>query len=307
MEKTTYGGWRNCYRLTNDLIDLVVTADVGPRVIRFGFVDRANQFWEDPDLLGRTGGDEWVNYGGHRLWHAPEARPRTYAPDNGPVRVEERDGVARFTQPVEPTTGIQKSLKIQLDPDAARVEVTHRLRNTNLWPVTLAPWALSVMAPGGIGILPLPPRGAHEENLEPNTRLTLWAYTDMRDPRWTWGTRYVLLRQDPESETAQKAGTFAPQGWVAYARAGALFVTTVTPVPGAAYPDLGANVELFTNADMLEVETLGPLATVAPDGEVSYIETWHLFDDVPQPETEEDVVADVELLVVPLVTGSASA
>ncbi|MFW6136159.1 MAG: hypothetical protein ACOC7N_04995 [Chloroflexota bacterium] len=306
MDKSSYKGWQRCYRLANDLVDLVVTAHVGPRIIRFGFVDGENQFWQDPDLLGCTGGEGWVNYGGHRLWHAPEARPRTYAPDNDPVQVDDRDGTAHFVQPVEPNTGIQKTMEVHLHPDAARVDVTHRLRNTNLWPVTLAPWAISVMAPGGTGILPLPPRGAHPQNLQPNTRLSLWAYTDMQDPRWTWGTRFVLLRQDPRAATAQKAGTYAPQGWAAYARAGTLFVTTVTPVPGADYPDLGVNVELFTNSDMLEVETLGPLVKLEPGGDVSHVETWHLFDGLPRPETDEDVVAHVEPLVAPLVAGHSS-
>jgi hypothetical protein len=300
VERIAYSGWQRCYRLTNDLVDLIITADVGPRVIRFGFRDGDNQFWEDPDLLGRTGGGEWVNYGGHRLWHAPEAQPRTYAPDNGPVRVEERDGVGHFIQPVEPSTGIQKSMEIELDPDVARVRVTHRLRNTNLWPVTLAPWALSVMAPGGTGILPLPPRGTHAEQLQPNTRLTLWAYTDMSDPRWSWATRYVLLRQDAQADTPQKVGSYVPQGWVGYARANALFVTVFTPAPRVDYPDMGANAELFTNSHMLEVETLGPLAEVAPEAQVSHVETWHLFEGVPQPETEGDVVAQVEPLVASL-------
>ncbi len=158
------------------------------------------------------------------------------------------------------------------------------------------------MAHGGIGVLPLPPRGAHAENLQPNTWLILWAYTDMRDPRWVWGTRYVLRHQDPGAETEQKAGTYAPQGWAAYARAGTLFVAAVTPVPDADYPDLGANVELFTNSQMLEVETLGPLAELAPEAEAIHVETWHLFDGVPTPETEKDVEAHVEPLVPPLLT-----
>lgn len=296
MEKITYRGWQRCYRLSNQVVDLIITADVGPRVIRFGFVDGENQFWEDPELLGSSGGDEWVNYGGHRLWHAPEARPRTYAPDNAPVQVEEREGVTRFIQPVEPSTGIQKVLDICLGA-GTEVRVVHWLRNKNLWPVTLAPWALSVMAPGGTGIVPLPPRGSHAENLLPNTGLILWAYTDMRDRRWTWGTHYVLLRQDRQAETVQKVATYAPQGWLGYARAGNLFVTTFTPVHGADYPDLGANVELFTNPDMLELETLGPLTELAPHGEVSHVETWHLFEGVPRPETDEDVAAHVEPLL----------
>ena len=40
MEKIKYAGWENCYRLDNGRIELVITGDVGPRVIRFGFIDR---------------------------------------------------------------------------------------------------------------------------------------------------------------------------------------------------------------------------------------------------------------------------
>ena len=99
MEKIVYTGWPNCYRLANGLVELVVTTDVGPRVIRFGFVGGANVFKEYDAMLGLTGGDEWRIYGGHRLWHAPEGKPRTYCPDNGPVQIEEHPGFVRLIQP----------------------------------------------------------------------------------------------------------------------------------------------------------------------------------------------------------------
>ena len=38
VEKTGYNGWQNCYRVSNGQIELIVTGDVGPRIIRFGFV-----------------------------------------------------------------------------------------------------------------------------------------------------------------------------------------------------------------------------------------------------------------------------
>ncbi len=44
VEKTAYKGWQNCYRVTNGKIELIVTGDVGPRVIRFGFVGRPEPF-----------------------------------------------------------------------------------------------------------------------------------------------------------------------------------------------------------------------------------------------------------------------
>ena len=37
QEKVSYGGWPNCVRLNNGKVELIITTDVGPRVIRFGF------------------------------------------------------------------------------------------------------------------------------------------------------------------------------------------------------------------------------------------------------------------------------
>ena len=272
MEKVAYAGWENCWRLANGTVELIVTADVGPRIMRFGF----------------EGGEN-----GHRLWHAPEEKPRTYFPDNVPVEVEETDGVARVRPPVETTTGIAKEIDIRLDPDSARVEVTHRLRNTNLWAVRLAPWALSVMAEGGRAVIPLPPRGSHEENLLPANSMTMWAYTDMADARWRWGRKYVMLAQDPAATVPQKAGFMVPDGWAAYANAGRLLVKRFPFDARATYPDMGCNVEAFTNADFLELETLGPLVGLPPGGSVEHVEHWFLFEDVPVPETDDDVDRDV--------------
>ncbi len=292
-EQIEYAGWPNCYRLASERAELVVTADVGPRVIRFALAGDENVFKEYPEQLGSTGGDEWRIYGGHRLWHAPEAMPRTYAPDNGPVAVEPRGDALRLVQPVEATTGIQKELDVSLAADEARATVTHRLRNTNLWPLEVAPWAVSVMAPGGVAVVPLPPRRRHEESLVPANTLALWAYTDMTDARWTWGARFVLLRQQPGAPVPQKAGLSVPEGWAAYARDGRLFVKAFDYVAGGRYPDLGSNVEAFTNAEMLELETLAPLSTVPPGGEVEYTERWALFASVPPPASDGEVEWDV--------------
>jgi hypothetical protein len=37
VEKTDYKGWPNSYRVSNGEIELIVTSEVGPRIIRFGF------------------------------------------------------------------------------------------------------------------------------------------------------------------------------------------------------------------------------------------------------------------------------
>lgn len=289
MELISYRGWPNCLRFSNELVDLIVTTDIGPRIIRYGFLDEENEFAEVPEDMGKRGGDEWRIYGGHRLWHAPEHSQRTYIPDNQPVRYEDHGEFVRLVQPVEPGTGIQKEIDIRLSAVNAHARITQRLRNLGLWDVRLAVWGLSVMAPGGTAVLPLPPRGSHPENLTPVNSLTFWAYTDMSDPRWVWGRQFIMLRQDPLIKVPQKLGGLIPAGWAAYARRSHLFIKKFDFDPQGEYPDFGSNVELFTNEWMLEVESLGPLTTVPPGEAVEHIEDWYLFREVPTPHNDTQV------------------
>jgi hypothetical protein len=66
-------------------------------------------------------------------------------------------------------------------------------------------------------------------------------------------------------------------GWAAFARDGDLFVKRFAYDPKAAYADLGANTEVYTSGDMLELETLGPLGKIAPGASAEHVEQWHLF------------------------------
>jgi len=302
IEKVNYRGWPNCCRLANGTVELILTTDVGPRVIRFGFIGADNVFQEFPDQVGQTGGDQWRIFGGHRLWHAPEIAPRSYQPDNEPVQLEQYGDFIRVIQPVEKLTGIQKEVDIRLAPDRPAVQVTHRLRNRGAWPMELAPWALSVMAPGGTCVFPIPPRGSHAGNLLPTNVLTLWAYTDLSDPRWTFGRQYVLLRQDPQANGPQKIGAAVPDGWAGYVRDGVFFLKQFPHQAGATYPDFGCSFETFTNADMIEVESLGPLARLEVGATVEHVEHWFLFRDVPTPQTD----ADVERHLLPHVRGAVT-
>jgi hypothetical protein len=292
IENITYLSW-NCVRLSNRVIDLVITQDIGPRIIRFGFVGGANEFKEYKELAGLKGGDEWRIYGGHRLWHAPEIKPRTYFPDNFPVKIEKMGEFVRVTPPEETSNGIQKTLDIQIVGETSQVQVTHRLTNTGVWPIQLAVWCLSVMDSGGVAIIPVPPRGSHTEFLLPTHSMTMWAYTNTADPRWTWGEKFILLRHSPKDQWPQKFGMSVPDGWAAYAHGGRLFLKQAAFIPGASYPDNGCSMEFFTNPDMLEVESLSPMLTLEPGQSAEQAETWTLFKDVPQPNSEADVIAHI--------------
>jgi hypothetical protein len=308
IEKISWRGWKDVFRISNDTVQVLVLADVGPRIIGYGFNEDDNVLHEIASDAGLTGGGDFRLYGGHRLWVSPEVK-RTYFPDNRPVAVEQRDDRILFTAPVEdsaPGTNLQKHVEVQLPSRGSSLQLTHRVINLDKRPTELAPWTPTMLRAGGRAILPLPPRAAmdtdHYLSVGP---LTLWSFTDLADPRWRLGTEFMQLTQSTTLVgrfQEQMAGIFNPWGWGAYFVAGTLFVKRAPVMNVSAYPDFGCNFEVFTNCEFLELETLGPKVVLKPGEQVTHDESWQLFADVPAGE-DEDWVRSV---IVPLVKRQTS-
>ena len=279
VEKIPYAGWPNCYRLSNGEVELIVTSDVGPRIIRYGFEGGQNFFVELEEDLGKTGGDNWRLYGGSRLWVGPEDPVYSYGADNDPVQVEISGNRLTARAPVE-HTGVQKAIAVELSDEGSAVRVVYTLANRTIWPLRIATWVLTMMAPGGAGITTLPPRGTHPEVLAPTNPLVVFAFTNMADPRWTWLEKYIVLRQDPQNADPEKIGLFNPATRGAYLLNGELFVKKFAASPEEEYPDMGASYETFTNERFLEIETLGPLRTLQPGESIDHVEEWSLHRPV---------------------------
>jgi hypothetical protein len=290
VDKTEYAGWRNCYRVSNGEIELIVTGDVGPRIIRFGFVGGQNVFKEFAAQLGKSGEQKFQLRGGDRVWKAPEDAIATWAPDNVAVEIQVTANGLIAREPVEPLTGLQKEIEVGMADSGATVTVSHRITNHSLFPLEFAPWALSMMAQGGVAVSGFPPRGRHPVNLEATNPLVMWAYTNLADPRWQFTKKYLILRQDANNSEAQKLGLFNADTWAAYLLGNEAFIKRTTADPSKTYPDFGCSFETFTNAEFLELETLGPMTKVAPGKMVEQVEHWGLFRGVAIKALTDDVL-----------------
>src|SRR5262245_22294020 len=75
VEKVTCINLPNCYKLANGEVEVVVTTDIGPRVMRYGLVGGDNILGEVPGSMAEKDKNTWQSWGGHRLWIAPEGQP----------------------------------------------------------------------------------------------------------------------------------------------------------------------------------------------------------------------------------------
>lgn len=290
VEKSEYKGWKNCYRVTNGEIEAIVTADIGPRIIRFAFVGGQNLFKEFSDQLGKGGEEKFQLRGGHRVWKAPEDPIATWAPDNVPVEIQVTPTGLIAREPTEPLTKLQKEIELRMAESGAQMTVINRITNHGLFPLQFSAWALTMMAPGGVAVSGFPPRGKHPIHLEATNPLVMWAYTNLADPRWKFSKKYLTLRQDPNNPDAQKLGMFNPDTWGAYLLNGEAFLKRTKPEHTKTYPDFGCSFETFTNNEFLEIETLGPMTDVHPGQTVEHAENWALFRSVtPNSLTDEEL------------------
>jgi len=303
VEKTEYKGWKNCYRVTNGEVDLIVTGDVGPRIIHFGFVGGQNLFKEFPDQMGKTGEEKFQLRGGDRVWKAPEDPVATWAPDNLSVDVQVTPTGLIAREPIEPLTKLQKEIEVSMESSGTTVKVSHRITNHSLFPLELSAWALTMMAPGGVAVAGFPPRGHHPANLEATNPLVMWAYTNLADPRLKFTRKYLTLRQDPKNNEPQKLGMSNPDTWVAYLLNGEAFLKRTKPDLSKTYPDFGCSFETFTNQDFLEIETLGPMTKLSQGQTVELVEHWTLLHDVKVNELTDE---ELDRAVLPLLKNSGA-
>jgi hypothetical protein len=294
MEIVPFLGWNRCARLVCNDVEMIVTLEVGPRILRYGFIDGPNLFHVLEDDAGKTGGDEYRFYGGHRLWIAPEDPPRTMQPDNEPVEYTVEENTHIFTGQPD-TFHMQKQLRITVDEAIGRFVLEHQVHNRSPYEVELAAWSPTQCTSGTV-LFPQAPFQPHTERLLPTRPLAMWGYTKIGDPRWTWGDKVVRLRQD-SAMSPQKVGTLVEQGYAACALHDSVFLKRFPFEPGADYPDFNSNFETFTNESMIEIESLGPLTLVEPGDYASHTETWYLIRNQTPPEGDDECAAWLEGLV----------
>lgn len=254
---------------------VAVTTDIGPRILAVTLPDGTGEglLASLPSLAIETPGRAPFRlHGGHRLWVAPEDPAVTYLPDDGPPTVERSADRVAFSELA--ATGIRKTMRVI--PAADSVVIDHVLANEGAAPVQVAPWAITMLTPGGEAWLPRWMGRVDRGGYQANGSLVLWPYTRFADPRLALGDPIVRVLAVPGSEGRVKVGLQGRVGWAAYRRDAALLVKRFTWVEGAAYADLDASLQCYSCADFIELETLGPLVTLGPGASATHREAWSI-------------------------------
>ena len=275
-------------KIVSGPLELTYAKSAGPRIIGIQYKGSGNLLASIPQIAIPTPYGEYHYMGGHRLWYAPEAMPRSYIPDNDGVTVTELSDGVLLQGKQEVGTGIRKSIEIHLDP-TGQVTLIHTLTNESLWEVELAPWTITMFRLGGTAILPFQSETVDMDGLLPDRHIALWPYSKINDPRLRFEDGFIFLCAKP-NQPLFKIGVFNPRGWLAYWNQGVLFRKTFMVQTDAALPDFGCNSEIYCDENFIELESLAPLVKLGTGSSVSHAEQWEFYDSLRQDFLPENAV-----------------
>jgi hypothetical protein len=121
VETVNYRGW-DAVKLSNELVELYVVPEIGGRIIQFVF-DGHNYLFVNDNLAGNIlpyKEGEWNNYGGDKLWPAPQGwdGPHQWPGPGDPVLDS-----GRFTYRILRSKGKDVSVRLVSPPDKERTGV----------------------------------------------------------------------------------------------------------------------------------------------------------------------------------------
>ncbi|MBE7054764.1 MAG: hypothetical protein E7392_01460 [Ruminococcaceae bacterium] len=297
IEEICYKNFGKCLKICNEIIEVIVTTDFGPRIIRYSFIDGDNVFYEDTDRIIKdertknTFFDTWYLYGGHRLWIAPENFPDTYYPDNFLIDYKVINNGAVFTAPVQKHNNCRIEISLILSPDTTDVKVMHTLTNCSDSDIKLSLWGVSVVDGGGIEIIPQP---TENKIYSPNRKIVFWPASKLYDKRASWGDKYIKVQHRSDMCSSFKFGLNSEHGFALYLNKGDIFTKKFDIIKNGIYPDEGASYESYANGHYIEMESLSEYKVIPPQKSITHCEYWKLSKGTLTNDFDE---AEIENLI----------
>lgn len=302
LTQVNFEGW-NAFELANGLLRVLVVPEIGGRIIQVYLGDQPFLF-VNPRLLGQVfdpkqlgPGDEWKNYGGSKVWPAPQGwssddewpGPPDLILDGSPfacrVVEESTESVAiHLTSPHDEYTGLTFSREIRIFRGSADVQISHAMKNTSRRPVRWSIWQVTQHDAHPDLAVFVPAATCHK------------LYGDDHYPGLSTDPQRGLLRLQ-YADVVAKFGMNPQAGWLATLdpRRRTVLAETFALFPGVPYPDHAA-AEFWINGRgtctihgdrydagdvpggpdaFIESEILSPMAALEAGQEYSFGIRWH--------------------------------
>lgn len=251
-------------KLSSPYIELELLPEINRIMSLRALPDGENLLWESRS----TRYYPWINYGGSKVWPAPQSSwryiwpPRRDIEQKGGLCEIGKDGSLLLKTPLARSSGVRFERKIELFPDRPGLRLTETIINESSLARKLSAWEVSQIKPKGLIILPLSKKS--EMKMDYGTV-----------PPHAMLSSFLFIRDDMYK---RKLSIRSEYGISAYFYKGTLLVRRELNVPVKGnYPDGDGNVEIFCGNGYIEMEGMGEIRALKPGERRSFTHEWYLF------------------------------
>lgn len=298
IEKISYRGWPNCFRLQSGSISLVVNASAGGRILRY---ERKglNIIYEDRSQDGLM---------------LPDFEKKFFDPDGGrfdygPERLTEKIHGISFLGPYEGEIIDQYTLQItsredsklgllstrifQLEPQTGKLKITRSMKNISGQDREYFFWGRTLVKAEGKLIVPV----NEDSKLPQKWGRYIWGdpdtfECDLHDKGVSLKNGLFIL--DTKKAENEKYGVDSSDGWMAYQSQGLLFIKKYKHYEDKKYGESFGLTNIFyiKKSVFAEMEPVSPMEKLLPGEDFSYSETWYLLE---HPRKEGKILESEDL------------
>lgn len=288
ISRTDFRGWQDAWRISNGEYEVVVVPQIA-RIMAYGPAGGQNILWVNDALTPERPAaappnpKEWQNYGGYKLWPAPEKDwdwPPDWQLDRGPCRVEATGaGSLRLIGAPSSKHGIRFDREITLAPEGSHLSIVQTAVNVSDKPITASIWDVTQVRADCVGFVPLGPGAAYRTG-------------EGGPPDEQWSKVDDMLLVKPAGKNG-KVFISGPPAWLGCKRGGALFIKAFD-MASAPPPEPETPREVYTG-DMgyTELEIVGPAVPLKPGETTTLNENWYLLPAGAEAATDAGLIKAV--------------
>lgn len=274
IKEILHPAYGTCVKITNGIIEVLVSVELGPRILSYGFCEKENIFFEEKTLFTNEQ-EKFFPYGGHRLAVAPEG-PDSYYPENSSVIYTLLPDGVEFTPPRRKERELQTAMQLILHEKTSDIMLVHTLKNCSKERIYAGIWAITMLQPDGFAILPQNINPA-DETL-PSRLLAFWPGSSPKDHRMhlSENDQYITIEAIRENRPLT-FGINDVSGWAAYVWKENVLLQRFVHSPDVLYPNHGCSFRASLDQACFQLESFSPLYWVEPGCTIRHVENFSLF------------------------------
>lgn len=269
-----------CVSINNGTVKVIVSVDVGPKIIFWGYTNGENMLYIPYDIFEYSEPisqnfppDIFFKRYGHEIMLAYENSKPVVLSSGTTIYSILQEGVV-FSCSC-PKLGLSVNLEIVIQDNLNSIMVIHSIENTNDKTQNFSICSSTFVSQGGTLLVP-----QNIENLDnsPNRVLSLWKKSNINDFRLYIANEYLRFNNIlTDKSSVLKLGINNKRAWSTYTKDGNTFLKHYLHNKKARYLNFDSSFIIDSKKNLLSLKVLSPIYKVKKNEVAKMAEYWSLF------------------------------